>query len=630
MEITILLAPVLGAVLCGFGWRLMGETAALWTALAFTALAGVLSWVIYAGFDGTPQDVQLLRFIESGTLSSDWALRVDGLSSVLMVLVTSLCALVQLGTLAYVAREDRFDPGEVYRPRLMAYLGLMGSAMLVLVMAENLLQMLAGWGLVGVGTYLLVSFIYRKPGANAAGAKALVIDRIGDGALLLASLLIYRVADSVRFEDVFAVAPDLGQATLRVLGAEWTAATLIGLLLVLAAMAKSAQVVLHVWAADASAAPAPGLALLLSAGPLAAGAFLLCRMAPVLVLSPDALWALGLIGILTAFVAGAAALVETDIKRLLAHAGCAHVGFIFVAAGAGAFDVALDHLVVVATCLALITLGAGLVIKAMGQDLDMRHAGGLRQRMPVTFWLMVLGMLGITAIGLPLGTPVGFGGFATLSMLSQSLWSGGAQGLFWLQLGALALLSFVGWRLIAVLFMGKPRGNKKRHAQITDGAVLALVPMAVMASAAAVLGMRGTSGSEALTAPTWVATAPLLATLLGTLAALAIYLRAPTMPARLAERATALRRLMQNGGYIDAAYTALITRPALAFGALLAAGPFGAASEDAAQPRALPLLPLAQRVSDRLHPAVFFVAAFTMITALTLLVTWLALRDGSA
>ncbi|MFN7052170.1 MAG: proton-conducting transporter membrane subunit, partial [Gemmobacter sp.] len=288
MATIILLAPLVGALICGFGWRFFGEFAGQVIATALVFLAAILSWVIFLGFDGETQQIVLLRWIESGSLATEWAIRLDRLTAIMLVVVNSVSALVHLYSFGYMAHDDNWHEGEHYKARFFAYLSFFTFAMLTLITSDNLVQMFFGWEGVGVASYLLIGFYYRKPSANAAAMKAFIVNRVGDFGFALGIFALFFLTDSIRFDDVFAAAPGLAETSLGFLWTEWNAANLIGVLLFIGAMGKSAQLGLHTWLPDAMEGPTPVSALIHAATMVTAGVFLVCRMSPVFEYAPQA------------------------------------------------------------------------------------------------------------------------------------------------------------------------------------------------------------------------------------------------------------------------------------------------------------------------------------------------------
>src|SRR6056297_3605099 len=304
METILLFAPLVGALICGFGWKVLGETAATWVATGLLFLAALLSWIVFLGFDGETQQIQILRFIESGSLSTDWSIRLDRLTSIMLVVVTTVSSLVHLYSFGYMAHDENFREGEEsYRPRFFAYLSFFTFAMLMLVTADNLVQMFFGWEGVGLASYLLIGFYYRKPSANNAAMKAFIVNRVGDFGFALGIFALFFLTDSVEFDVIFAAAPELAETELTFLWTEWNAANLIAFLLFVGAMGKSAQLFLHTWLPDAMEGPTPVSALIHAATMVTAGVFLVCRMSPLMEYAPEAMMFVTVLGASTAFFA---------------------------------------------------------------------------------------------------------------------------------------------------------------------------------------------------------------------------------------------------------------------------------------------------------------------------------------
>jgi NADH-quinone oxidoreductase subunit L len=499
MAQIILFAPLIGAILCGFGWRLIGERPAqiLTTALVF--LAAILSWVIFLTFDGETQNITVLRFIESGALSTEWGIRLDRLTAIMLVVINSVSALVHLYSFGYMAHDDNWGHDEPYRARFFAYLSFFTFAMLSLVTADNLVQMFFGWEGVGVASYLLIGFYYRKPTANAAAIKAFVVNRVGDFGFALGIFGLFYLTDSIRFDDVFAAAPALAETNLHFLWTEWNAANLIGVLLFIGAMGKSAQLFLHTWLPDAMEGPTPVSALIHAATMVTAGVFLVCRMSPVYEYAPDATAFITVLGAMTAFVAATIGLVQNDIKRVIAYSTMSQLGYMFVAAGLGAYPVAMFHLFTHAFFKAMLFLGAGSVIHATHHEQDMRNYGGLRKKIPVTFWAMMIGTLAITGVGIPL-TYYGFAGFLSKDAVIEVAYVGSSFA-FWLLVVAACFTSFYSWRLMFMTFYGTSRAKAHGHGDHGHGdhghgahephesPMVMLIPLGVLALGAMFSGM---------------------------------------------------------------------------------------------------------------------------------------------
>ncbi len=488
MEIIILFAPLVGAILCGFGWKVMGEVAAMWIATGLLFLSALLSWIVFLSFDGVTEQIQILRWIESGTLSTDWAIRMDRLTAIMLIVITTVSSLVHLYSFGYMDHDPQWKEGETYKPRFFAYLSFFTFAMLMLVTADNLVQMFFGWEGVGVASYLLIGFYYRKPSANAAAIKAFVVNRVGDFGFALGIFGLFFLTDSIRFDDVFAAAPDIAETQLTFLWGEWNAANLIAVLLFIGAMGKSAQLFLHTWLPDAMEGPTPVSALIHAATMVTAGVFLVCRMSPLMEFAPEAMMFVTVLGATTAFFAATVGLVQTDIKRVIAYSTCSQLGYMFVAAGVGMYSAAMFHLLTHAFLKALLFLGAGSVIHAMHHEQDMTNYGGLRKKIPYTFYGMLIGTLAITGVGIPL-THIGFAGFLSKDAIIESAFAGGTGYAFWLLVVAAAMTSFYSWRLMFLTFFGAPRGDKHTHDHAHESPMTMLVPLGVLSAGAVLAGM---------------------------------------------------------------------------------------------------------------------------------------------
>ena len=457
MATIILFAPLIGALICGFGWRLIGEKAGQVIATALIFLAAALSWQIFLTFDGETQRIVIMRWIESGTMGSEWAIRLDRLTAIMLVVVNSVSALVHLYSFGYMAHDDNWHEGEHYKARFFAYLSFFTFSMLMLVTSDNLVQMFFGWEGVGVASYLLIGFYYRKASANAAAMKAFIVNRVGDFGFALGIFALFYLTDSIRFDDVFAAAPALAETNLTFLWGEWNAANLVGVLLFIGAMGKSAQLFLHTWLPDAMEGPTPVSALIHAATMVTAGVFLVCRMSPVYEYAPQALAFITILGACTAFVAATIGLVQNDIKRVIAYSTMSQLGYMFVAAGVGVYSVAMFHLFTHAFFKAMLFLGAGSVIHATHHEQDMRNYGGLRKKIPLTFYAMLIGTLAITGVGIPL-THYGFAGFLSKDAVIESAWVGSGFA-FWLLVVAACFTSFYSWRLMFLTFFGESRAH---------------------------------------------------------------------------------------------------------------------------------------------------------------------------
>ncbi len=493
METTLLFAPLVGSVICGFGHKIIGEKAATVTATALLFLAALLSWITFLTFDPALYEngtytKQIFTWIQSGSLDTSWQFRVDRLTAIMLIVITTVSSLVHLYSFGYMDHDPQWKDGESYKPRFFAYLSFFTFAMLMLVTSDNLVQMFFGWEGVGVASYLLIGFYYRKPSAGAAAMKAFIVNRVGDFGFALGIFGLFFLTDSINFGDIFAAAPTLAETTVSFLWTEWNAANLLAFLLFVGAMGKSAQLLLHTWLPDAMEGPTPVSALIHAATMVTAGVFLVCRMSPLMEVAPEATAFITVIGATTAFFAATVGLVQTDIKRVIAYSTCSQLGYMFVAAGVGMYSAAMFHLFTHAFFKAMLFLGAGSVIHAMHHEQDMMNYGGLRKKIPYTFWAMMIGTLAITGVGIPL-THIGFAGFLSKDAIIESAYAGGSMYGFWALVIAAAMTSFYSWRLIFLTFYGKPRGDKHTHDHAHESPMVMLIPLGVLALGAVFSGM---------------------------------------------------------------------------------------------------------------------------------------------
>ena len=460
--VIIVFAPLIAAIIAGLFNRWIGKTASKAITTGSLFLGALLSWPIffqYLGGEAGATVVPVLDWIRSGDLVVDWALRLDALTAVMLVVVTSVSSLVHLYSWGYMEE----DPGQ---PRFFAYLSLFSFAMLMLVTADSLVQMFFGWEGVGLASYLLIGFWYHKPSANAAALKAFVVNRIGDFGFSLGIFATFLVFGTVSIPAILEAAPAMAGSTIGFAGMRVEVMTLICILLFIGAMGKSAQLGLHTWLPDAMEGPTPVSALIHAATMVTAGVFMVCRLSPMFETSEVALHVVTYIGAATAIFAATVGTAQNDIKRVIAYSTCSQLGYMFFAAGVGAYGAAMFHLFTHAFFKALLFLGAGSVIHAMHHEQDMRFYGGLKKEIPITFWVMVVGTLAITGVGI-MGV-AGFAGFWSKDAILESAWaSESVPGTiaFWLGAFAALLTSFYSWRLIFLTFFGKPRWAASEHIQ---------------------------------------------------------------------------------------------------------------------------------------------------------------------
>ncbi|MER9605785.1 NADH-quinone oxidoreductase subunit L [Mesorhizobium sp. M0239] len=654
---AIVFLPLLGFLIVGLFGTSLGAKASEYITSGFLVIAAVLSWVAFftIGFGhGEVFTVPVLRWIQSGGLEASWALRIDTLTVVMLVVVNTVSALVHIYSIGYM----HHDPN---RPRFFAYLSLFTFAMLMLVTADNLVQMFFGWEGVGLASYLLIGFWYKKPSANAAAIKAFVVNRVGDFGFALGIFGVFVLFGSVNLGTIFANAATFipaegaphGAAVLTFLGYaldKQAAMTIVCLLLFMGAMGKSAQVPLHTWLPDAMEGPTPVSALIHAATMVTAGVFMLARLSPLFELSHSALTVVTFIGAFTAFFAATVGLVQNDIKRVIAYSTCSQLGYMFVALGVGAYGAAIFHLFTHAFFKALLFLGSGSVIHAVSDEQDMRKMGGLRKLIPTTYWMMVIGTLALTGVGIPV-TVIGTAGFFSKDAIIESAFAGhnSVAGMAFVALVVAACFtSFYSWRLIFMTFHGKPRASHEVMHHVHESPPVMLVPLFILAAGALFAGVIfhgafiGEGYAEFWKAslftlpdnhilhdihelPLWVELSPFIAMLIGFALAWKFYIRSPEMPVNLAAQHRGLYAFLLNKWYFDELYDFLFVRPAKRLGHFLwktgdgtiidGLGPDGISAR---------VVDVTDRVV-KLQTGYLYHYAFAMLIGVAALVTWMML-----
>ena len=582
----ILFAPLVGALIAGLFGRRIGDKSAQIVTTALLLLSAVLSWFAFikVGYGHETLDINLFRWMDVGDFKANWALKIDTLTAVMLVVVTTVSGLVHVYSWGYM----KDDPGKA---RFFSYLSYFTFAMLVLVTSNNFIQLFFGWEGVGVASYLLIGFWYKKPSANAAAIKAFVTNRVGDVGLALGIMAIYLIFGSVNFDEVFAQVHDKVDLVVPFLGMEFGAIELIAGLLFIGAMGKSAQFILHVWLPDAMEGPTPVSALIHAATMVTAGVFLVCRAAPIYEAAPVVSGFVTIIGAFTAIFAASIGLVQNDIKRVIAFSTCSQLGYMFFAAGVGAYDAAMFHLFTHAFFKALLFLCAGSVIVALHHEQDMRRMGGISKLVPVTYILMIVGTLALTGVGIP-GVG-GFAGFYSKDAIIEAAYMAGAGGhnapavfAFWMGLIAAGMTSFYSWRLIFMTFHGKFRGDKETLKHAHESPLNMVIPLGVLAIGAVLAGVfffgqfmgehKADFWNHALPShagehhhpPTWVLWAPFVVTLSGFVLAYLMYIRDNGTEKRIAgqEDGGIFYKFLLNKWYIDELYEATIIKGARKLG----------------------------------------------------------------
>jgi NADH-quinone oxidoreductase subunit L len=609
------------------------------TTLLFISM--VLSWIAFARAGFSHQEVHevVLPFIVSGDLKVDWALQIDALTAVMLVVVTTVSAFVHLYSIGYMEE----DP---YRPRFFGYLSMFTFAMLMLVTADNLVQLFFGWEGVGLASYLLIGFWYHKPEANAAAIKAFIVNRIGDFGFALGIFAVFMMTGAIDYGTIFHQAPTLTGKTIQLFNWDIDALTLICLLLFMGAMGKSAQFLLHTWLPDAMEGPTPVSALIHAATMVTAGVFMVARLSPLFQLAPAALTFVTVIGATTAMFAATVGLVQNDIKRIVAYSTCSQLGYMFVAMGVGAYSVGMYHLFTHAFFKALLFLGSGSVITAMHHEQDIRHMGGLRTKIPFTYWTMVVGTLALT--GFP-----GFAGYFSKDAIIDAAYAGknpAALYAYLMTLGAAGLTAFYSWRLIYKTFHGRPHDEAHYEAAhespptmliplfvLALGCVLAGFPFFGIFAGSGVEGFFGESlavgGSNTILegmehVGLVISLLPSVLMLIGWGVAWLFYIGRPELPVELAQQHGVLYRFLLNKWYFDEIYDAIIVRPTLWLGRLLWKGGDGwlidGFGPDGVSARVLDVT----RNVVRLQTGYMYHYAFAMLIGVAAFITWFMFAGG--
>ncbi len=648
---SIVLLPLLGALIAGFLGRLIGPRPCEIVTTGLLLVAAVLSWIVFfdvglgAGQGGGAQKIELMRWVSSGELEAAWSIRVDTLTVVMLVVVTTISSLVHLYSIGYMAE----DP---YRPRFFAYLSLFTFAMLALVTSDNLLQLFFGWEGVGLMSYLLIGFWYHKPEANAAAIKAFIVNRVGDFGFALGIFGIFFVFGSIDYDTVFAAAPGQAGKTMGFLSWDLDVMTVLCLLLFMGAMGKSAQFLLHTWLPDAMEGPTPVSALIHAATMVTAGVFMVARLSPLFEQSPTALTVVTIVGATTAFFAATVGLVQNDIKRVIAYSTCSQLGYMFVACGLGAYSAGIFHLFTHAFFKALLFLGAGSVIHAMHHEQDIRKMGGIRHKVPITWAMMLIGTVALTGVGIP--GLVGTSGFYSKDTIIEAAFASQAPAAdyaFYLVVIAAFLTSFYSWRLMLLTFHGKSRADHEVLEHAHESPWVMLVPLMVLALGALVAGIafhhefvgegyaqfwKGAifTGPQnrileaAHHVPELVRWLPFLMMAGGFALAWLFYMVAPAIPETLASTFRPVYLFLLNKWYFDELYDWLLVRPVRWLGRALWKTGDGAII-DGLGPDGI-----AARVQDvtgrvvRLQTGYVYHYAFVMLIGVTVIATLFSMPDA--
>lgn len=584
IDFAVVFLPLIGAIIAGFGGHRLGDRGAQIVTTFGVSLAAVLSVFVFSdvALHGAARTHIIATWIEAGSLHADWALRFDTLSSLMVMVVTIVSALVHLYSVGYMEHDKGV-------PRFMSFLSLFTFFMLMLVTANNLLQMFFGWEGVGLCSYLLIGFWMEKPSANAASIKAFLVNRVGDVGFLLGMFGCYQYFGTMDFDGILTSAPLMIGQDYDFFGTSVPVLSVLPALFLIGAMGKSAQIGLHVWLPDAMEGPTPVSALIHAATMVTAGVFMLARLSPLFELAPQVLAAVAIIGGVTAVFAATIGMAQYDIKRVIAYSTMSQLGYMFFAAGVSAYGAAMFHLTTHAFFKALLFLAAGSVIHALHGEQDMRKMGGLARKLPVTYTLMWIGSLALAGIGVD--GVFGFAGFYSKDMILEAAFARGAwfgYAAYGLGLTAAFMTGFYSWRLLILTFHGAPRGDAEVQAKAHEASWIMLLPLIPLALGAMFAGYVGhevfassadgdfwrstiasASGVEGAPMPLPMRFLPLLLALAGAGSATYLYLRNPEVRTQIVEKMGPVPKVVRNQYYVNEIYSFLLVRPVHAIGRVL-------------------------------------------------------------
>jgi NADH-quinone oxidoreductase subunit L len=634
MLYTILVfAPLVGALIAGLFGRMIGDRASQVVTCGFMALSAACAIAsFFLNIYGEPFKVVLFDWIVVGSFDTQWTLRIDGLSASMMLVVSFISFLIHVYSVGYMAEDASI-------PRFMSYLSLFTFAMLMLVTSDNLIQLFFGWEGVGVASYLLIGFWYDRASACAAAMKAFIVNRVGDFGLILGIAACYLVFDSVQYDVIFANAASFADSTIVVFGYEFSTLTIIGVLLFIGAMGKSAQLGLHTWLPDAMEGPTPVSALIHAATMVTAGVFLVARFSPLYEHAPTALAMVAFIGASTAFFAATIGMVQNDIKRVIAYSTCSQLGYMFFACGVSAYSAGIFHLFTHAFFKALLFLGAGSVIHAMHHEQDMRKMGGIWNKIPFTYAMMWIGSLAL--MGIPF-----FAGYYSKDAILEAAWASHApfaRYAFWLGIAAAFLTAFYSGRLLWLTFHGTPRADHHTMEHVHESPKVMLIPLFCLAGGALFAGWLAQgmiapdaawwSGAifmrehpnileEMHHVPALVKFAPLIVGVAGFGLSLVLYLLVPSVPGRIAAALRPVYLFLLNKWYFDELYDRIFVQPAKAIGAVFWRGGDGLVIDGFGPDGVAAATGRMARQTARLQTGYVYHYAFAMLIGVAALVTW--------
>ena len=580
MEISIIALPLIASIISGFFGKFIGDrNSEIITSLLVSISAILSALVLYEVIVNQYQDnITIATWISSGSLNVNWSMKIDALSAVMLVVVTSVSALVHIYSIGYMSH----DP---HKPRFMAYLSLFTFAMLMLVTSDNFIQLFFGWEGVGLCSYFLIGFWFKKESANKAAIKAFVVNRVGDFGFALGIFLIFYLFGTVNYSEVFEQIPNITEKNLVFLGIEINAIDLICLLLFVGAMGKSAQILLHTWLPDAMEGPTPVSALIHAATMVTAGVFLVVRCSPIYEYSEFVLNIITVIGMSTAFFAATVALVQNDIKKIIAYSTCSQLGYMFFATGVGAYNVAMFHLFTHAFFKALLFLGSGSVIHAFKDEQDINNMGGVWKKLPYTYSLMIIGTLALT------GFPLLSGFYSKDAIIEFAYLRGNTTGYYAAGIGIFTafLTSIYSWRLVFKTFHGDYNNKEIKIEDTHESPLVMLIPLVLLSLGAIFAGFIFKDlfiGNYGLNnfwkdsifflkplstehPPLWFLLLTPILVILSIPTAYYLFVKNKNLPEQIVKNNKPLYLFLLNKWYFDELYDALFVKPSKKFGLFL-------------------------------------------------------------
>jgi len=642
MVYLLVFLPLLGSIIAGFWGRKLGDKFSLYLTSTFLLISMILSWITFWQLSSNHVDkvYPLMEWMNFGDFNIVWSLRHDMLSAVMMIVITTVSAMVHIYSIGYMSHDNS-------KPRFMSYLSLFTFAMLMLVTSDNLIQLFFGWEGVGLASYLLIGFWYHKPSAHTAAMKAFIVNRVGDFGFILGIIATYSVFGSLYFDEIFSDVESLHKLSIMMVGFKLNVIELIGILFFIGAMGKSAQIGLHTWLPDAMEGPTPVSALIHAATMVTAGVFLVCRMSPLLEFAPFALNTITVVGALTAIFAATIGLTQFDIKRVIAYSTCSQLGYMFFAAGVSAYPASMFHLTTHAFFKALLFLGAGSVIHAMSDEQDMRKMGGIWKKIPFTYALMWVGSLALA--GIPF-----FAGYYSKDLILEAAWAASSNSgyfAFWLGCLAAFLTAFYSWRVLLLTFHGDFNSSKEVLNHVHESPIVMLIPLIVLAIGAIFSGWyfyndfvgyhwqefwgnsifiseKHKAFKLAHYVPLWVKYLPIFLAILGILCAYLFYVLNPNLPKILSKKFSPIYNLFYNKWYFDELYDYLFVKSFIKFGNF-----FWIKGDEGTIDRFGPngISNLVKKISSKsiiIQSGYIYHYAFAMLIGLVVLITWLLMDYG--